>query len=57
MKPPTYVKVALNVKANAKFSPCEKCMEHSADSCMARNVKSCYSFCCKGSSVKMDEEN
>ena len=51
------MKVALNVKANAKFSPCEKCMEHSTDSCMARNVKSCYSFCCKGSSVKMDEEN
>jgi len=47
----------MNTTANAKISPGEKIMEYSTDSYMPRNGKSCHSFCRKGSSVKMDEEN
>lgn len=47
----------MDTATNAKFSPGEKSMEHSTDSDMPRDVKSCHSFCRKGSSVKMDEEN
>jgi hypothetical protein len=54
---PTYMKVAMDTTTNAKFSPCEQSMEHSPDSFMARDIKSCYFLRRKGSSVKRDEEN